>query len=401
MSPDYVRALEGEMVGEFIFRLLNPLILLVLGVSVLLLWRRHRGHSYLLLLAVAFTLAGTGFAANDLLRPLDGLALRAVVNALFFGAVLSVCLGSIVRINAPIPSIFFAALSACSAVAFCWFLIGQPSTVARIYIVNVTYSVLATSTVVILIRAGPKSWVDRLFVAHALLLLFVALSRPLALFVDRLDINTGGSLKDSDYWTMVQAMTPLIAMTIALSFLTGFGFQLFNELRDDAEHDHLTALLNRRGFERRASAFLKEMTASRHQWAVMMVDIDDFKAINDTFGHDVGDRVIMAVANVLKRQGADNVARVGGEEFALFYNDAHSGQLTWHAARIRTQLSRVEVEPIPRGYPITVSIGLHLRDNPFERLGEAMRQADQALYAAKHSGKNQAAFARPIRRSVT
>jgi diguanylate cyclase (GGDEF)-like protein len=388
-----------KVTGEFVFKLLNPAISLVLSATVLLLWRSHRTYRYLPLLALAFSFCGIAFAANDFLQGFDGPALRLLVNALFFGAVLSACLGASVRVRAPIAVAWFTALCLCGALSFCWFLFVQPSTPARIYVVNATFAAMALTTVITLIRAGPRSWVDWLFVGVAILLVLLSISRPIAMLVDGLDINVRGSLNDSDYWATVQALTPVVAVVILLAFLAAFGLQLFNELRDDAERDHLTGLLNRRGFEFRATAFLRSPTAAQYQAAVMLVDIDNFKAVNDTFGHAAGDRAIAAVAQVLAKQGADVVARVGGEEFALFYKDAHRGKLRWHASAIRAALERAEIEGLPEGRPLTVSIGIHLR-HPFESLAEAMRQADGALYSAKRSGKNQATFAEPFLRSA-
>src|SRR5690606_3014830 len=121
-------------------------------------------------------------------------------------------------------------------------------------------------------------------------------------------------------------------------------------------------LLNRRGFEQAATSALVQ-SATAAQPAVLLADIDDFKKINDTFGHDVGDRVISAVAQVLEKHGgADITGRVGGEEFALFFPGTALGQLRQSADAIREALASIPIAGLPGDYPLTVSIGLHLRD---------------------------------------
>jgi diguanylate cyclase (GGDEF)-like protein len=388
------------LAAEYFFQLLNPAISLVLATTFLLLWRGRRGYIYLLLLAFAFMLCGAAFAANDFLEPFDGAALRVLVNSLFLAAVISACMSALVRIKVPVPTLLFTGLCVCGAIAFCWFLFVRPSIFARIYVVNAIFAVMAMSTTVALIRARPKNKMDWLFVGLAAFLLVISVSRPVAMSLEWLDINKDGPLTDSDYWATVQALTPLLALAIALAFIAAFGLQVFDELRDLADRDHLTGLLNRRGFDKRSEALL-EASANDDQAAAMMIDIDNFKAINDRFGHSVGDQAIIAVGRVLMKRGGDDlVGRTGGEEFALFFKDANRTELLSRASSIRSDLSSATVEQLPQGHRLTVSIGIH-QWRERETLSEMMRQADEALYVAKRSGKDQAAFSRPLLRSVS
>jgi diguanylate cyclase (GGDEF)-like protein len=378
------------LTGEFLFKLLNPAISLVFTATFLMLWLRRRTYRYPLLLALAFFTSGVGFAANDFLASFDGPALRIVANALFLVSVLAACISAFVRINAPIPTTFFAALCTLCVASYAWFLFIEPSTFARILIVNGTFAVLAGVTTWVQVQSKPQSTVDWLFVCLAGSILVQAIARPAAILFQGLDINPGGPLQDSEYWATVQALTPLLTLVLGLSFLVAFAVQVFNELRDEADKDYLSGLLNRRGFDAQANAAIKANSNKRWQPAVMIADIDNFKIINDTFGHSVGDHVITAIARVLAAHShADIVGRTGGEEFALYYNETRRSELLSHAAAIRAEFSRVSVDQIPRGYPLTVSIGIHHRHQT-ESLSEMMREADQALYAAKAAGKDQA-----------
>lgn len=379
-----------ELTGDLAFKLLNPAISLVLMAAFLALWFRHKSHRHLLMLAVAFTLSGLAFAANDFLQQFEGPGLRVLVNGLFFVAVTVACLSAFVRVRLKIPVALFAAISTAGGTAFSWFLFVEPSTPARIYVVNATFAAMAVVTAHALIRAKPKSQIDWLFVGVAGFILTLAIARPVATFTDRLDINAGGPIGASVYWATIQALTPLLALTIALSFLAAFAVQIFTELRNQAERDYLTGLLNRRGFDQQADQSIGTTEGTIWQPAVMVVDIDDFKRINDTFGHGVGDRVIGSVGRVLAtRAGADVVGRVGGEEFALFYGRARRSELTAYAETVRREIGRLRITDLPAGYPLTVSIGIHPRHQT-QTLREMMAQADRALYAAKSAGKDQA-----------
>lgn len=378
------------MTGELAFKLLNPAISLVLVATFFLLWLRHKSHTHLLMLAGAFALSGTGFAANDFLHAYEGPALRIFVNGVFLVAVSAACLSALVRVRTPISLPLFTAIVTAGATGFSWFLFVEPSTTARIYIVNATFAVIAIMTGYALIRAKPQSKVDWSFVALAGFIFVLAIARPVATFMDRLDINPGGSIGASAYWATVQALTPLLALTIALSFLAAFAVQIFTELRNQAERDYLTGLLNRRGFDLQAAQSIDANRETIWQPALMIVDIDNFKLINDTFGHGTGDRVIIAVGRALAMHAeADIVGRIGGEEFALFYNRARRGELAACADAVGREIRRLRVTDLPVGYPLTVSMGIHPRHQS-QSLREMMAQADRALYAAKSGGKDQA-----------
>ncbi|WP_036095559.1 sensor domain-containing diguanylate cyclase [Leptospira weilii] len=146
--------------------------------------------------------------------------------------------------------------------------------------------------------------------------------------------------------------------------------------------DPLTGIWNRRGFLKLTQRSL----AIGNRWTILMVDIDHFKQVNDKFGHDVGDKTLVQVAQVISRsiRQTDAVCRWGGEEFAIFLLGA--GQET--SANIAEGL-RKEVENQVRledGNPVTLSIGISQGKLNLE---EAFANADQALYRAKASGRNQ------------
>jgi diguanylate cyclase (GGDEF)-like protein len=163
--------------------------------------------------------------------------------------------------------------------------------------------------------------------------------------------------------------------------------QLFKAHEDNALTDELTGLPNRRALAQR---FLHAtQRARRHQEGIafLMLDLDRFKGVNDTFGHLNGDAVLAEVAQILKDavRESDVCARYGGEEFAIFVQHAEVGGAAVLAERIR---STVATKTFAGGVRLTVSVGVAATDDP-ELFTSLMERADTALYAAKQAGRNQ------------
>lgn len=380
------------MSGQFFFTLLNPAVAAILAVTFLVLWRKRVDQTYLAMLALAFSCSGIAFAVNDLVPYFESPASRIASNLMFLIAVVSACIGGLLRVGQPVPWRLFAGTIAICAVLFCWYLFVAPSTEARIYIVSVAYTILTAKTVWMLLRASPRG-LDWLFISLSSALLLLAVLRPVAMLLKQLDTNSGGSFRDSAYWATVQALTPIVAIAMGLAFLFALASRLFDELTAEANRDFLTGLLNRRGFERGVQKLLNG--AAFNGPAVMVVDIDNFKLVNDTYGHGVGDQVIAAVARILGNKGAaDLVARTGGEEFTLFYSGIQRAALLDNAESIRHQMAQTEFPGLPRDHYVTVSMGLHPRVQS-ETISEMMSAADRALYDAKRAGKDRAVLGAP------
>jgi len=161
-----------------------------------------------------------------------------------------------------------------------------------------------------------------------------------------------------------------------------------------ANRDYLTGLYNRRYFFNTINEYVDEVKESGERFAVAMIDIDNFKNINDTYGHDIGDKVIISLADILKSSTnpRDIVARFGGEEFCVVLKNINRFSAIDIYERIRQTVEEF-VLPINKEESIhfTISIGATLH-NVEESIEEAINQADMMLYKAKKNGKNQVLF---------
>jgi len=161
-------------------------------------------------------------------------------------------------------------------------------------------------------------------------------------------------------------------------------------VRAESLTDPLTGLLNRRGMD----LALEQLRIQGRPFAVIALDIDHFKHINDSFGHDVGDQVIRRVAAIMNAcsRGADILCRSGGEEFLMLLPDASEAAASGVAERLRQcvgQESMLEVGAV------TISLGIAVWPVHAENVERVLKLADAALYRAKREGRNQTQLAEP------
>ena len=166
-----------------------------------------------------------------------------------------------------------------------------------------------------------------------------------------------------------------------------------NALEQMVESDPATGCLNRRGFERALDGAVTAALATRRDMALLAVDLDHFKAINDLHGHIVGDAVLSAVAALLADAVRDEgvVARLGGEEFAVLLPHADAEDAGVMAERLLARVRALRIATVGSGPVVTMSVGIAAERVMSQRDGAALRaRADEALYAAKRSGRDRA-----------
>lgn len=157
-----------------------------------------------------------------------------------------------------------------------------------------------------------------------------------------------------------------------------------------SETDSLTGLLNRRGFKKLASHIFEQTRRSRSTLTLVMMDIDHFKGVNDTYGHAAGDMVLAMVAEQCRRsmRKIDVLGRFGGEEFIILLGDGSLNVAHEIVARVHSEIAASRVATIKGEVAVTASFGIATIDPSAVDLETAVRLADEALYEAKNSGRN-------------
>lgn len=172
---------------------------------------------------------------------------------------------------------------------------------------------------------------------------------------------------------------------IKRALLAGIGLmqEKIGRLRSEVQTDPMTGLLNRRGL----NAVLEYFLATRQPFAVLALDIDYFKRVNDTYGHDVGDEVIASVAGQLKRgaRQSDVVCRNGGEEFLMILPATDGEMALKIAERVRKSIEDQVMNQVGN---VTISVGIAHWQAELKTMEQTFKQADEALYAAKNAGRN-------------
>jgi diguanylate cyclase (GGDEF)-like protein len=214
--------------------------------------------------------------------------------------------------------------------------------------------------------------------------------RPLAavplIYQDRV---TGTLLVRSDDQSRVWQENELLLLrtvadqvTIAVSHA-----RLFAQSQQQALTDGLTGCFNRRSFELQLEKDLHHATRTRQSLSLIMIDVDHFKRVNDSFGHDTGDVALRMIADGLREglRGGDTASRYGGEEFTVILPQADLAGALLAAERLRV---RIETTEFPRVGTLTISLGVATFPLQASSRDSLVTAADRALYEAKRSGRN-------------
>ncbi len=203
-------------------------------------------------------------------------------------------------------------------------------------------------------------------------------------------VATGSEVFDSVWMTVLSFEALLFTIAIAFILLAMAKERTEHRHKTAALIDPLTGIANRRAFLQDGEAQLKRQSADPRPTAVMLLDLDNFKSINDRFGHAVGDRALQifaqAAASCMRR--LDLFGRLGGEEFAAILFDTTHERALAIGEQIRTSFADATRDVDGRPVAATVSIGIVISQDAVPDLAALLAQADHALYRAKDNGRN-------------
>lgn len=268
-------------------------------------------------------------------------------------------------------------------------IIGMPRTSAvRAVLYQLPYFAVQMVGVLVILRAPRRQALD-----VALLVLFALsglqfLAKPLLAAVLGSGVSPQAYI-GSTYAAISQTVGAVLLIANGLLMLLIIVRDAMAEMTARSETDTLSGLLNRRGFEDRADRLLASAQRAGVPTAMLVADLDHFKTINDTHGHEAGDRVIAAFAQVLGAIADPRsvLGRLGGEEFAVLIPATNLATARLYAEGVRSGFSGLAIAGLPPGRPISASFGV-APFQPGDSLSDLLRRADAALYEAKKGGRD-------------
>jgi diguanylate cyclase (GGDEF)-like protein len=303
---------------------------------------------------------------------------------LYTGAAIAFLLGCCRFHGLPMARRPWAMVLLVEACLLAWFSLGQPDTSVRLSVGSLSLALVLLSAAYVLRRHAPAGLSRHFTVGVLLLQGAVALGRSLYGMVFDLQADT---LAAQTLETLYLGTYAVAILCLGLSVILMIADRLNHELQHQATHDPLTGALSRRAFNQ---TLLAEWT--RHQRhsrpvALMALDLDHFKRVNDRFGHPTGDQTLIQfvhrVHQILRQP--EQLARIGGEEFVALLRDTTAEQAGVLAERLRVEFSDRYHPDLPR---CTVSIGISAMRTDDTDPQSVVGRADTALYAAKREGRD-------------
>lgn len=168
----------------------------------------------------------------------------------------------------------------------------------------------------------------------------------------------------------------------------------YNEVKYMATHDYLTGLLNRKELISKGNREFSKFKEGMQKLSVIIMDVDDFKAINDNYGHSVGDQVIVSIAEIMSKsiRTYDHAGRYGGEEFIIILPKAQMASAYEVAQRIRKKIEENSILINSNEIKFTASFGVFEFNDEIQSFEQGTNEADKAMYMAKKEGKNRVLY---------
>lgn len=372
---------------EQIMGLITPTMAIVFIMVFLVMWWRGKMGNYVLGFAAAYLFFAMGFGATHLFD--TGSPYVFHVTQFFYSmSVAAGVWGLTKRAGQPHFMGVHLAIYGLSAATLAVAVATTPDISSRLIIVNVGYGAMYLVALMTLLGAARRDAIDHLIIGLQALLAAQFMIRPvLTLLVEQ---NIPAALyRDSIYYSVVNLSLALVSLTSAMVLVGACLYDQIKVVRQQAELDGLTGLRTRRAFEQDVVEMLERAKLECVPVSLVVADIDHFKAVNDVWGHQVGDIAIKQFGEVIKGtiRDTDIAGRIGGEEFCILAWNCNVEAGLSLAERIRVTFAETQVAGMSDDHRLTASFGVAARGEG-EGYGKLFARTDAALYRAKEDGRN-------------
>lgn len=375
---------------SYILSTINPVTGFLLSLSFFLIWKKHPERKYILNWSIGFAAGSIGYAFEFFHFFIANFRFANGVNIFLPVSMLFTARGICLRYTGHAPDrALLLAVTFCGMIA-CWMSFGDHNALIRGFVVSGGVAMVVIVAMKAILSAKQRDRIDLSILMVLLLLAILLPVRPIVSFllegaphIDAIEVTS--------FWVVSLKVGGLFVwITFALLFLLRIASDLLSELNTQSVTDSLSGILNRRGFFDTARSLVRDATPDLPV-SVFLIDIDHFKTINDSYGHQVGDQVIRNVAKSLHENAPETavIGRLGGEEFAIALPNTDRAAASAFAEALRLNLERHSHPGVEADHPVTVSIGL--AQGTGHSLDELLHEADMALYNAKSGGRNRVA----------
>jgi diguanylate cyclase (GGDEF)-like protein len=344
--------------------------------------------------APCFALAyvfGIAYIASEFVLPLQDFPQFAYTAgfAAFLGAVASVIVGVARRYGQKLSLVAVVGFAIVAIVAnWLGFLLPHDS-VPRNLLYQAPYAILQGAAAWVIFASRRRQPIDIGLMALFVLSALQFLSKPFAALLLGGSGDSARTYLATTYALYSQSLGAMLQVATGLLMLTLLVRDMLVEVMARSETDPLSSVLNRRGFDERSAPHMQHSSLPA---ALVLADLDAFKSINDSYGHEIGDQVIIAFAKLLGDAAPPFavIGRLGGEEFAVLLPESNLTRARLLAESLRISFAALQIPGLPVFHRCTASFGVAER-MAAESLSDLRRRADTALYAAKRGGRDRVA----------
>lgn len=339
---------------------------------------------YLRYLGLAFLACGIGIFVQTAWWPAHSQANSIIATAMYLAGAQLFAEAVSRRSGHTLGRVFHVAAFGLAMASTAYSLFASPDLIARVYILNFSFGSILLFGAWRNRQLLQGDAADKILLWTIIVVGVHFLPRTL---LTATSFSSGDVVgySETTFWIALQYSMTLLAAAGAMAMLVVTGADIVASLKLERDTDALTGLLNRRGLELQVDALSKAEGGDR---SVILADLDNFKAINDTYGHTAGDLVLQIISKRLDqitREG-DIVARLGGEEFVFVIN-APLAEAVQFAERIRTFIESEPINALEVSLDVTTSLGVSAY-GPHDSFWDVVENADAALYLAKRAGRN-------------
>jgi len=367
------------MQAGLFYQLLNPLVFTVFALGFFAIHKIRKDKSALII-GISYIFGAVAFLSDLAFLHSEAIILRTAIAALYAITAVLIIGGTNVYYRKNAPWKLLSLMMVVHLAIYAGLLILKADWV-RSLMVNFGVGLMFLVGIV-RIRNYMTGWLDKLLFTVAAINCAQCFLRPIGIA-----LLSNGTHEESIFVISLQLFMAVAAIATAMSMFLVLGRDVFDELQKGSHTDPLTGLLNRRGLELKSAALMSYVKDS--PVCVIVADIDNFKTVNDTYGHAFGDTVIQTIGDLMQDLAPETGlnTRLGGEEFLLFLPDTDLVQ----ARQLAEDLRRVfEATPLLHDGELahcTASFGIVQRQSG-ETLDQMMERADRSLYLAKNEGRN-------------